>query len=371
MKKVLSICIGCNKQGFYFQSTINSLIALLQKYQITNATEILICNDSKNISGDFAIAKKYKKDFPKLFRLFNNKENKGIAYTYQFLLFKSKGEFFMPFDSDDIVADFDIVKSIQFLQQNQKYIGSYGLKKIFNNQGQELGVTGGQSDLFNFGFYCNHNAMILKTQQAKQLGGYYTFFLSKQLKVACDVAMWANMYIHKDLYFQNCLRCYGRQHQNNHSQKNFALYDYQYNVLKQDIISYYNKKNNCAEDNLMIIAQGILKHSYTITEIQQMFFQRMPHSVLFSKYVFNEYVQFLKRKGLVAQVVSAILYGSIYNKQLSKVILQFCQNNKYISKNLHNFSLLYNNFATYVNAELQYDNWFKKFFIKISNQKII
>ena len=180
-----------------------------------------------------------------------------------------------------------------------------------------------------------------------------------------------NYTIHKDLYFQNCLRCYGRQHQNNHSQKNVALYDYQYNVLKQDIISYYNQKKNCAEDNLMIIAQGILKHSYTITEIQQMFFQRMPHSVLFSKYVFNEYVQFLKRKGLVAQVVSAILYGSIYNKQLSKVILQFCQNNKYISKNLHNFSLLYNNFATYVNVELQYDNWFKKFFIKISNQKII
>lgn len=363
--KILSICIGCNKNGQYFSVTLQSIIKLLNKYGILNKSQVLICNDSENKSGDFIIAQQYKQKYPKLFKLIDNKKNYGIAYTYNLLLHRSKGQFFMAFDSDDIIADFNIIKEIQFLKNNDKYVGSYGLKKLFNNNGQQLCVTGGQCDLFNFGFYCNHNAMILKTQQAINAGGYYTYYLKKQMKVAPDIAMWIAMFIYKDLYFDNCLRCYGRIHDNNHSDKMGDLYETEFLQIQNSLIQFYcRNKHNCS-DNLKIISQGLIRRQLLDQNYDKiLFMQTFSQQILFSKYVFPFYIQFLAKKGYVAEIVSAILFGLLFNDELKQFVAKYCLQNRFISHQLRDFSKikwLKNNFE---NVSLSDDDWFKFFFKK-------
>ena len=285
----------------------------------------------------------------------------GIAYTYNFMLNKAKGDFFMAFDSDDIIADFDICCQLDFLRNNDKYVGSYGLKKMFNNDKKQLFVTGGQCDLYNFEFYCNHNAMILKTKQAVIAGGYRTHYLSKQVKVAPDVAMWIGMFIYKDLYFSKQIRCYGRAYEDSHSQKNKNNYFEQiYQIVKDVIIFYLKNKKQCS-DNLKIISQGLIRKQYDQNYQQILFLQEFKQQILFSKYVFPAYVEYLKNKGRKAQIVSSILYGLLYNDQLKQFVANYCLKNKFISKQVRDFSKL--NFLKFKVKILSLDDqWFNKFF---------
>lgn len=371
MEKYLSVCIGCNKDGTYFVQTLQSIIALLQKNNLIKYSEICICNDSKEICGDFIVAKKYKQQYPKLFRLFNNKKNMGISYTYQKLLYKAKGKFFLVFDSDDIIADFKILDSLNFLQSNDRYIGSYGIKRLFDNDGKHLGDTGGQCSLFSFGFFCNHNAMILKREQAIQAGGYFPKFLKHPTKVASDIVMWIGMFLYKDLYFESQLRCYGRCNNNNHSSKNSYLYQQQFKFIKQDLLEYYQGQGARMNKNLIIISQGILKDSYNEQKIKTLFFQQLPRQVIFSKYVFPYYMQFLSRKNYIAEIISSLLYGALYNnEQLNDYIALYATQNSFISKALHNFNYLVKrkDKAFYV-VDVNYDEWFNLFFYNFSNKQ--
>lgn len=351
MQYILTIGIGCNKDGKYFDSTLKSIIQLLEKYNFLDKTEICICNDAQHQCGDFLIAKKYQQ-FYNNFRLFDNKINKGISYTYHQLLMNAKGKYFMAFDSDDIIADFDINKAISFLDQNKKYSGSYGIKKLVTLNG-EGSYTGANSDLFNFGFYCNHNAMILNTQLARQYGGYFPTFLTFSPIVSSDICMWITHYIYKDLYFDPTLRCYGRLHENNHSSKNSHLYSKQFYQIKQGLLSLY--KNGTRTQNLKIIILGIIKNDTDC--LKNVFLNSNDKHFFYSKYVFKHYYQFLKKHSEIKSISELLLQALLYNNQIKDDILSIILDTNQLNLKKQQILSLKKNIKLYDNKQ-----WFETFF---------
>ena len=357
MKKI-TIAIGVHRgQKNYFIQTLDSIILMLQKNNILEQTQIVVCNDQKQECNDYLIAKQYQNKYGNLFRLYNNNGNYGIAYTYHKMLLLAQGKFFIPFDSDDIIANFDINQSLDFLNVHDEYVGSYGIKRLFNNDCTSISDTGYTSDLFNFKFYCNHNCMILKTEELIKAGGYYPQFYKSNAIAAPDIVMWIGCYIYKDLKFQNQLRCYGRIHDNNSSEKNGNLYGIQFEKIKSCLINYFNEKKEIASDNLRIMYYSLFKQKYTNQDYNKLY-NMSSKNILFNSYLFPYYVQYLLKNGSIKKAISSLLYGSLYNQNLKQIIIDQTINNPFIDKSNMNFSELKQKNKI---VKFQNDIWFKLF----------
>ena len=85
--------------------------------QKLSSIEILIVNDG-SIDNTVNIAKKLQEEFPHLIKFFN-KNNGGAASARNLGLEKSRGDYLIFIDSDDLIFGKDLEKSINIIKNNQ------------------------------------------------------------------------------------------------------------------------------------------------------------------------------------------------------------------------------------------------------------
>lgn len=362
MKK-LTIGIGTyGNEHCYIKPTLDSLICLLKKYNFMNETQIIITNDDSSYSSSYIVALTYIKKYPDLIKCQDNKQNLGIAKTYQKMLQQCDTDYFMIFDSDDIVNDFNIVEQIDFLDNNQQYCGSYGQKLCFNENGETTMLYGSFYSLCDFDINMNNNSMIIRTKDALHTGFYFPQFIKNTtLKMYTDIAMWIGLLTYKPFYFDYQVRTFGRIHNNSFTQKNekenvdsyFKLFE----AIKNYVFSHQSINNQWQQ-----LKYCIIRDNLSINEKDHFFFH-FQQEIYFSYPLFKSYLLHLKDYKKIDQIHQACLNGLIINRQLYPFIYQFVMyNNDFFQKNIflkkiaQQYSIQKNEYLNSIR------NWFLMFF---------
>ncbi len=226
----LSIVLSCYTKSPWYQEALESI---LNGHHMRD-TEIILCDDASPLDGGEGVtAREYAKKYPDLIRTFRNGERNGIAKSYSRLLAEAKGEFFMPFDSDDIFVPFDLDGSMDFLDANRDYAATYGKKRLFNaSDGDLFCCYGGDLSLFAMHLdpRITHNGMVIRTEDLRDVGGYQETTLGVDTAMA-DIYMWTRLAARKKIIYFNQIRAFYRVHGQQFSQTRFETYPNEYSYV--------------------------------------------------------------------------------------------------------------------------------------------
>ena len=361
MNKKLTIGIGCSgdKRNFIDQ-TLNSIISLLKKYRYTNKSIITIYNDDDHQCLDYLTALRFAEKYPNLIICKDNGQNLGIAKTYNKMCMQCETQYFMQFDSDDIINDFNIKQAVEFLQQNLEYCGSYGIKDGFDQNGKIIYRTGQQYDIAMYKITFNNNAMIFRVSDCKKIGFYFPQYLENIiLGAALDVAMWIGMTLKKPMYFDKQVRTFGRQWSGgNHLEKN-QLYQEEFKLIEQQLRKHYGLFN----DSWTIYEKEIyycLWNQYLNKQQKKQFFSRV--NVFESPGIFRNYIDYLYKNKQYQKVLSNLFLAFYKNEKLKTVIASILPYFGLLQSNIKQF-LYYQQKLNALQLPLN-SQWFYKFFRK-------
>lgn len=237
--KRLSIGIGCHGSAGYLAGTLDSF---LQSSCLPRETEIVICDDFSPPGGDGDTARAYAARCPELIRVFRNDRGEGVARVYQKLREEARGEYFMPFDSDDIFLPFDLERSMAFLDRHSEYAASYGKKRLFDEEnGDRHESHGGDHSVFALSFNprATHNAMLIRADDLDESGGYLPKCLKHVFDSGPDVAMWLGLGVKKLLKFEDGYRALYRVHPGQHSRAKAERYAQGYRRMQEDVFELF------------------------------------------------------------------------------------------------------------------------------------
>lgn len=168
MPKVSVIMGVYNTPKDYLTLAIDSI--LNQTYQ---DFEFIICNDGST-DGSFSYLKKHYKDNSKIVFIENDK-NRGLAYTLNHCLKKSKGEYIARMDGDDY-CDLDrLKKQIDFLEKNKEYqlvatnVHCFDEKGIWGQRNQPAIITAKD---FLFTSPITHPTILATKESFEKVEGY-------------------------------------------------------------------------------------------------------------------------------------------------------------------------------------------------------
>lgn len=318
MSKTLTIGIGTYGQTRnYIGRTLQSIIALLKKYRYTTKTTIAIYNDDSQYSLDYITALSYQKKYPNLIVCKDNGQNLGIAKTYQKMCFQCQTPYFLQFDSDDIIGDFNIKQQVQFLQDNQEYCGSYGVKIIFNQEGARIGRCGQQYNLTKNKITINNNSLLVRVEDCKKTGFYFPQFYKsdKSFDAALDVMMWIGLILKKPLYFDRTVRTYGLDWQDGNHIKNGGKYGQQFKVLQNMLRHHYG----LFSDNWTVYQKQLyyyLWETYLNKEQKKQFWNRIGQQRFQDRCIFVAYLGDLYKQHQYQKMYANMYLGLLKNKQL-------------------------------------------------------
>ena len=128
--KLSILCAIYNGEGV-IQHNIDRAVEALNGSNLEY--EILISDDQSS-DGSWKICKMIEQKYKGIVRLYRQKKNIGIYANYNFLIRKSKGEYFATMDQDDSpkVAFYD--KAVNFLENNRNYSLAYSHARVISNQ---------------------------------------------------------------------------------------------------------------------------------------------------------------------------------------------------------------------------------------------
>lgn len=357
--KKLTIGIGTYGQNNYIKATLSSIICLLKKYNYIEQTKIIVVNDDNKICPSYSTALQFSKKYPYLIQCIDNQQNLGIQKTYSKILYSCGTEYFMIFDSDDIIGDFNIKQQVEFLENNKQYSGSYGLKHIFDKNGRVDRTYGGFYSIANLDVNMNNNAMLLRVQDAKNSGFYFPPYLkNKELKTYSDIAMWLGMILYKPFYFDQNTRCFGREHEKSYTATNEKFNQQSYSTIVNSLKQYI-KQNGVPN-----LYWKQLKFFFTQLKRQKKYelFNQFGMFVFQDLSLFKYYIEFLFEDKNYCQGTNMLLYGLIINPTLKPYIIQYIVKNKtYFVNSIDNFYTIQNNHNQNQLFQQQY-KWFYQFF---------
>ena len=231
--------------------TLDTILNNFSKYNYFDKIKICIVNDYNEQVQDFKIAKQYKYKYQDLFQLLDNKENKGIGYTYNRIVTECNTPYFMAFDSDDYLTTFNIIEQCNFLDENLEYVGSYGIRRLFDFQKNipYNCIIGSQyllQDFINFNCVLTHNAIILRVKDAVETGNYLGNYLklsNVKIDVTADFSMFVAMLLKGDLAFRSQLRCLYNQHDKCYHKQKVNLFIQQFTNIANAVIKYCQHQN--------------------------------------------------------------------------------------------------------------------------------
>ncbi len=232
----LSIIIGCHGKTDYFADTLDSFVK--SPYHFKNA-EILICDDASPAGGDGDTAREYAHRYPGLIRVLRNERNEGANRVYHKLWENSVGEYIMPFDSDDIFLNFDIDRSMAFLDSHLEFAASFGKKRLFDSQRGDLVEShGGDYSVFALSFNprVTHNAMLIRSDDLKESGGYLPKCFRSIFPAGPDIAMWVGLGLKKKMLFEDEYRALYRIHPEQHISVKAQRYAQDYRQMQRELL---------------------------------------------------------------------------------------------------------------------------------------
>ena len=235
-KPLVSILLPVHNSERFLKESLQSLVS--QKYR---NIEIIAIDDSSSDSS-YKILKSFKKKSKKL-RVFRNVKRYGIVMTLNRLIRKTKGEFVVFADADDISAKNRIQKQISYLELNPNVVALGTQCRFFDEKGRNLGKSNfptENSDIYNSTLHgisvqfetLMINRNILPKDVLKFNPGALPFIYSDLMIKLLPYGKFANLpnYLH---YHRNHPRAYILDLRNNFISlmklwaKSNALYDYQ------------------------------------------------------------------------------------------------------------------------------------------------
>lgn len=139
-RPLVSACIFTyNHEGFIKQCIEGAL-----KQEVNFSYEIVI-GENNSTDDTASICEAYAKKYPKLIRLFKNKENLGMSKNWLLTMNRCKGKYIALCDGDDFWTDAEkLQKQVDFLEQHDDFIlvtGGYYENNIINGNTNKIPIV--------------------------------------------------------------------------------------------------------------------------------------------------------------------------------------------------------------------------------------
>lgn len=185
---LVSVVIPCYNHSDYVQETIQSVIG--QDYE--NIELIVIDDGSTDMSVDKVLEMR-----PACNERFNrfefrHRSNQGLSKTLNEALEWCRGEYVSCLASDDLIKSYKISSQVNFLQNNQAYVGVFGGIDIIHKDGTTSRSLG-TSQEYDFEKIIKHKyclpapTQLLRLNEVKEVGGFREGFIIE------DWMMWLEL----------------------------------------------------------------------------------------------------------------------------------------------------------------------------------
>ena len=185
----VSIIMGIYNCAKTLPEAIESILA--QSYE---GWKLIMCDDGSQ-DETYAVAERYREDYPDRIILLRNPKNMGLNYTLNHCLQAADTEYIARMDGDDLCAPTRLEKELGFLDAHPEFAIVSCPMIMFDEQGQ-WGQTSvierPQIDDFctHTPFFC-HAASMIRSEAMKKVGGYTVD--PKFLRVE-DCNLWFKLY---------------------------------------------------------------------------------------------------------------------------------------------------------------------------------
>ena len=194
------------------QKTIKSALRSIQNQNMINIEIILINDYSKDNS--LQIIEKIQKKDPRII-IINNKKNMGILYSRCIGVLKSRGNYILNLDHDDMFFDEDVFDKLY--QSTEK--GNYDIISFMEVEGENYYI--GIKDMKDGSCTYHPNNLIIHQPELS----YYTLFKNEQFSVV-DIQIWGKLF--KAKVYKSALDIIGV--------KRFSVF----NALNEDMIVLFS-----------------------------------------------------------------------------------------------------------------------------------
>ena len=170
-EKRISVIISAFRGG-YLRPCVESVVRTFAQY---GRTEILLRNDASPEAGLDTLLDQLASENQDMIRVFRDRENMGVARSRNFLIDRSRGEYIVSFDHDDLMLPFDVEKVVTFMDSHPEYAASYAPKYLFSDEkGYLHDIHGSRLSPFSafFSPKININATFLRRGPLLEAGGF-------------------------------------------------------------------------------------------------------------------------------------------------------------------------------------------------------
>lgn len=129
---LVSIIMPVYNAGHFLAEAIASL------QNQTHQNWELIAVDDHSIDNSWKILKEFAQNDTRI-KISRTRKNRGVAYTTNLALSKTKGEFIARMDADDISLPWRLQKQVDFLQKNPQVIAIGGQCELIDRNGTVIG----------------------------------------------------------------------------------------------------------------------------------------------------------------------------------------------------------------------------------------
>jgi glycosyltransferase involved in cell wall biosynthesis len=209
-------------------------------------------------------------------RLITSQQKTGIAAARQHLLKESSGEFFAPFDADDIMQAGWLDTGLAILKSREDIAAVYGKSRFISQDGEDLQKTHGSPYSRINCYECHpvpHGSVIARRQAIDAVGGYLETGASEK-SVLIDFFIWARLSIRFEMLFVDSFTYYYRKHDNQITTKTDRFpkamkYIQNYLLAKDSSLTEnimspdFQVPNSATDKRLCMFILGVLLSKYT------------------------------------------------------------------------------------------------------------
>lgn len=153
----------------HIRDCVHSIVRAFSSY---GRTEILLYNDASPEPGLDDVLYELRAEAPDMIRVFHGRENLGVAAARTWMIARSRGEYIVPFDHDDLMLPFDVRAVVEFMDRHPEYSASYAPKYLFDENGYMNKIHGSELSRFTafFSPKVNINAAFLRRRDLLEAG---------------------------------------------------------------------------------------------------------------------------------------------------------------------------------------------------------
>jgi hypothetical protein len=208
--KRISVIISAFRGG-YLRPCVESVVQAFAPY---GRTEILLRNDASPEPGLNQLLDQLASENRDMIRVFRDRENMGVARSRNYLIERSRGDYIVSFDHDDLMLPFDVEKVVSFMDSHKEYAASYAPKYLFSaEKGYLCNIHGSRFSQFTafFSPKVNINATFLRRGPLLEAGGFLEVHGDKMSGLD-DAYLFTRLIQKHDIYFDPDARTLYRMH---------------------------------------------------------------------------------------------------------------------------------------------------------------